>query len=104
MRVSAAHVLPESVRAELARVGEIVRTARLNRGLSQADVAARLRVSIPTLQAIEKGAPGASAGTLLALVWLLELGSVSHALGERLEARPVRQRVRKRSVADALDV
>src|SRR5688572_30799032 len=66
-------VVPEAVRAELVRIGELLKAARVARGLSQAEVAKRLRVSIPTIQAIEKGAFGSAVGTLLGVMWMLGL-------------------------------
>lgn len=104
MRQVSSEVLPQSVRAELVRFGELLKAARVSRGLSQADAAKRLRVSIPTIQAIEKGSPGSSLGTSLALMWMLDLGPLSKAVEERLEAPIHRQRARRSSIDEGLDV
>jgi len=104
MRVSK-QVLPQAVRAELSRLGEVLRAARVARGLSQAEAAKRLRVSIPTIQAIEKGAPGSAFGTFLALLWVLDLGAISGSLEQRLELPGFQLRRARRRVADeGLDV
>lgn len=97
-------VLPEAVRAELARLGELLRAARLARGLSQAEVAKRLRVSIPTVQAIEKGAPGSGLGNFLGVIWMLDLGLLSRYMEQQLELPSFKQRARKRAVDEGLDV
>ena len=104
MRSISAEVLPQSVRAELVRLGELLRAARVVRGLSQAEASKRLRVSIPTIQALEKGAPGSSLGTFLALMWILDLGAPSRSMEERLEAPNFKQRARKRPVDEGLNV
>lgn len=104
MRSISSEVLPQSVRAELVRLGELLRAARANRGLSQAEAAKRLRVSIPTIQAIEKGTPGSSLGTFLALMWVLDLGTLSRSVEERLELPSFKQRARRRPVDEGLDV
>lgn len=96
--------LPEAVRAELVRLGELLRAARVARRLSQAEVAQRLRVSIPTVQAIEKGAPGSSLGSFLAVIWMLDLGSLSRHLEQQLERPGFGQRARKRAADEGLDV
>lgn len=103
MRVSK-QVLPEAVQAELVRLGELLKAARVARGLSQAEVARRLRVSIPTVQAIEKGAPGSSLGTVLGVLWMLELGWPSRQVEQQIELPRFRQRARKRVVDEGLDV
>lgn len=97
-------VLPQAVKAELLRLGEIIRAARVGRGMTQAEAAKRLRVSIPSIQAVEKGAPGSGIGTVFALLWLLELGTVSRELASRLETPRLRQRARRRVVDEGLDV
>lgn len=104
MRSLSSEVLPQPVRAELARLGELIKAARVTRGLSQAEAAKRLRVSIPTVQAIEKGTPGSSLGTFLALLWIFDLGTLSRSLEERLEAPSFKRRARRRTVDEGLDV
>lgn len=103
MRLSK-QVAPEAVRAELARAGELLKAARMARGLSQADVAKRLRVSIPTIQAIEKGAFGSALGTFLGVLWMLDLAMPSRTIEQQLQLPSFRQRARKRAVDEGLDV
>ncbi|WP_229170576.1 helix-turn-helix domain-containing protein [Bradyrhizobium altum] len=57
----------------LPRVGEAIRTARIRRRKTAADIAGRLGVSLPTLRKLETGDPGVSLGTFLTALWLLDL-------------------------------
>lgn len=72
MKRTAAHVI--SRRGELAaqNLAGTIRTARQARGLSQADLAERARISLPTLSRMEGGHPG-----IALWAWL----SVMEALG-----------------------
>jgi DNA-binding XRE family transcriptional regulator len=63
---------------DMTAVGCILRTERAARGLTQADMAARLGISRQHLVALEHGAEGAAAGTVLRI--LAELGVVVLAL------------------------
>ncbi|MCC8967076.1 helix-turn-helix domain-containing protein [Bradyrhizobium sp. Pear76] len=65
--------LPYPVTEMLPRVGEAIRTARIRRRKTAADIAGRLGVSLPTLRKLETGDPGVSLGTFLAALWLLDL-------------------------------
>lgn len=56
---------------ELTRLGRLLRTLRLERNDSQADFAARLGVSIPTLRKLEQGDPTVAVGTWIDTLWLL---------------------------------
>ncbi|WP_297450906.1 helix-turn-helix domain-containing protein [Ferrovum sp.] len=49
----------------LKALGEKLRRARIRKGDTQAIFAARLRVSIPTLRAVEKGSPTVSLSIFL---------------------------------------
>jgi transcriptional regulator with XRE-family HTH domain len=62
----------------MTEVGRLLRAERAARGLTQADMAARLGISRQHLVALEGGAEGAAAGTVLRL--LAELGVVVLAL------------------------
>ena len=96
MRHTSASVLPESVRSELKRLGELARGIRLARRLSQADVASRLRVSIPTIQRLEKGGTGTSLGTFLAILWILDLAMPSRPLEAEMKLKNLSERQRAR--------
>ncbi len=63
---------------DMTEVGRLLRAERAARGLTQADMAARLGISRQHLVALEGGAEGAAAGTVLRL--LAELGVVVLAL------------------------
>ena len=105
MRSASSAVLPQAVKNELARIGELLRAARVGRGLSQAEAAKRLRISIPTVQSIERGSPGSSIGTFFALLWIFDLGTLSRALEERLGAPSFKHRRARKSLKDeGLDV
>jgi DNA-binding XRE family transcriptional regulator len=67
-------------------IGALLRTERAARGLSQADMAARLGVSRQTLVGLEAGAEGTAAGTLLRI--LTDLGIVLIALPAQAAADP----------------
>jgi transcriptional regulator with XRE-family HTH domain len=70
----------------MVEVGALLRLERASRGLSQADMAARLGISRQTLVALEAGAEGTAAGTLLRI--LTDLGVVLIALPARAAADP----------------
>lgn len=65
---------------QLVALGKRLRRARTDRGFTQAELAARLNVSVPTLRQMEKGAPtvaiGTWAGALAALGRQGELASL----------------------------
>jgi len=85
-----AHVQP-AVRRALQVLGDNVRLARKRRGLTQALVAERSGMSIPTLRSIERGAPTVTLGALanvlhsLGLEDDLEVVARDDELGRRLQ-------------------
>lgn len=84
---------PEALRrahrlSGMAEVGALLRAERAARGLSQASMAARLGVSRQQLVALEGGAEGIAAGTLLRI--LADLGIVVLALPAPAAANPAR--------------
>jgi len=78
-----AHRLPG-----MAEVGILLRAERAVRGLSQASMSARLGISRQQLIALEAGAEGVAAGTLLRI--LADLGIVVLALPAAAAADPAR--------------
>jgi transcriptional regulator with XRE-family HTH domain len=70
----------------MADVGLLLRAERAARGLTQAEMAARLGIGRQHLVALEGGAEGASAGAVLRI--LAELGVVVLALPEPALAEP----------------
>jgi transcriptional regulator with XRE-family HTH domain len=87
----------------LPRIGDAIRTARIRRRKTAADVAGRLGVSLPTLRKLETGDPGVSLGTFLAALWLLDLSPAVMAaldpakdeVGLTLDMARMPQRVRQ---------
>ena len=69
-----------------AEIGALLRAERAARGLSQADMAARLGISRQTLVGLEAGAEGTAAGTLLRI--LADLGIVLMAFPAAAAADP----------------
>lgn len=70
----------------MAEVGALLLVERASRGLSQADMAARLGISRQTLVGLEAGAEGTAAGPLLRI--LTDLGIVLIALPAKAAADP----------------
>lgn len=64
---------PIEVSAGLREVGQAIRTARLRRRQTAADVAARVGVSLPTFRKLERGDPTVSLGTLATAAWIFGL-------------------------------
>ena len=64
---------PFEVSAGLKEIGQAIRTARLRRRQSAADVAARVGVSLPTFRKLEHGDPTVSLGTFATAAWVLGL-------------------------------
>ena len=72
----------------VAAVGTLLRAERAARGLSQAEMSARLGVGRQQLIALERGAEGVAAGTLLRI--LADLGIAVLALPAEAAADPAR--------------
>ena len=62
---------PSRVVAELARIGDGIRVARLRRRMTQAELAAHVGITNQTIIKMEKGAPGTSLGNYLKALWVL---------------------------------
>jgi transcriptional regulator with XRE-family HTH domain len=100
---------PESVRAQLARLGEGVRLARAERGWTQVELAERLGTSPMTVKKIESGAPGTAFGTILEVCSLLNISpdpdrnsqDLNRSIGARVG---IPQRVRRKRIRQELDV
>ena len=74
--------------ASMAEAGALLRAERAVRGLSQADMAAQLGVTRQHLIALEAGAEGVAAGSLLRI--LADLGVVVLALPRQAAMDPAR--------------
>lgn len=100
MKPSSTHVV--SRRGELAAqaLARAIRAARQARGLSQADLAERARISLPTLSRMERGHPGIALWAWLGAMEALGLLGVfenlkddnTHALARIALDKPVRRR------------
>lgn len=64
---------PFEVRQTIAKLGENLRIARVRRRMSMEDLAVAAQISTKTLYTLEKGAPGASLGTFVSVLWALGL-------------------------------
>lgn len=64
------------------RLGENTRLARVRRRLSQEGLAQACSITRKTLYTLEKGAPGATIGTALTVLWKLGLLSTTVALAD----------------------
>ncbi len=62
---------PEDVTKQLHVFGERVRTARVRRRWSQANLAERMNVERRTVSRLEKGDPGVTTGVFLRALWVL---------------------------------
>lgn len=65
--------VPESIRAQLAQLGQRIRAARIRRKLRQEDLAARAGLSRKAIDAIEAGKFTTGMGTYLMALWALGL-------------------------------
>lgn len=103
MKPLAKNALPPKVRKSLKKLGEDLRTARLRRNITVAQLAERAGVSPGTILRLENGDPGVGMGTLTLAVWLLGLNDrmmqladeTKDDLGLALEAEQRRKRARK---------
>lgn len=76
--------VPDAGQSSLESLGKRLREARLARNEPQEIFAQRLRVSVPTLRAMEQGRPTTQIGTWVAALWALRrLGELDGLLGAR---------------------
>jgi len=95
--------LPLPAAHALRQLGRDLALARRKRGISTADMAARLFVSRDTLWRLERGDPTVSLGTLAAAAFVLQLhdrvallaAPAMDALGLELDQRRVPKRIRR---------
>ncbi len=98
----AATALPLPATQALRQLGRDLALARRKRGISTADMAARLLVSRDTLWRLERGDPTVSVGTLATAAFVLQLHSrlaglaapSTDALALSLDERRLPQRIR----------
>ena len=75
----------EEVTRLLQLYGERLRTARMRRRWSQANLAERMNVERRTVSRLEKGDPGVTIGMLLRALWVLGLWSTAERLADPAE-------------------
>lgn len=73
---------PYAVEQALTRLGANLRTARLRRNLTIAEVAAKIGTGVRAVMDAEKGKPGASAAVYVALLWVYDLLAPMAALAD----------------------
>ncbi|MEN1958303.1 helix-turn-helix transcriptional regulator [Luteimonas sp. MJ204] len=89
-------VMPRAQR-QVRLLGERLRAARLRREMTQADLAARVGVSVPTLAKLESGDPTTSLSTMLRVLTALgldrdiDLLAKEDALGRELQDSRLRR-------------
>ncbi len=99
--------LPAPVTERIRDLGDRVRVARIRRGLSIAELAAKAGINRNTLNALELGKPGIALGAYVTVLWTLGLDptlqGVAHpdadTHGKTLEASRRVARVRKPRVS-----
>lgn len=74
-----ARTAPDELLDSLTRLGQHIYTARINRGLTETELAARAGISRPTLRAVERGQPGTAIAAYAAMLWAMNL---HHALDD----------------------
>ena len=88
-------------RRQLAALGERLRAARLRRKLSQAMLAERVGVSVPTIRKLESGDPSSSLATVIRVLQVLGLADDVDAIAAQdapgrllqdAELKPARRR------------
>jgi len=95
--------LPAQVTERIRDAGDRVRLARIRRGLSIAELAAKAGINRNTLNALELGKPGVALGAYVTVLWALGLDQTLHGVahpdadthGKTLEASRRPARVRK---------
>jgi DNA-binding XRE family transcriptional regulator len=100
--------LPLPVRQSIRELGENIRIARQRRRQTQAEFAARMMVSVPTVRRLEKGDPAVALAVYYTALWALGLISEARGMAKPekdqpgnvldLERLPERVRHARRSV------
>jgi len=95
--------IPSEVSDRIKELGYRIRLARTRRGMSIAELAAKVDINRNTLNALELGKPGVALGAYVTVLWALGLDKTLEALahpdsdthGKTLEASRRPERVRK---------
>jgi transcriptional regulator with XRE-family HTH domain len=102
-KISMDNRLPAAASTRIKDIGHRIRLARIRRGLSVAEVAAKAGINRNTLTAIELGKPGVGLAACITVLWALGLDKTLDAVahpdtdlhGKTLEASRRPERVRK---------
>ena len=95
--------IPAEVSDRISKLGYRIRLARIRRGMSIAELAAKAGINRNTLNALELGRPGVALGTCATILWALGLDKTLEGVahpdadmhGKTLEASRRPARVRK---------
>jgi transcriptional regulator with XRE-family HTH domain len=95
--------IPSEVSDRIKELGYRIRLARTRRGMSIAELAAKVDINRNTLNALELGKPGVALGAYVTVLWALGLDKTLEAVahpdsdthGKTLEASRRPERVRK---------
>lgn len=69
--------LHSAVRDDLVRLGRALKARRVERGLTQQQLAERLGIAVRTLRAIESGSDTVNIGIVASAMMMLDLGSLT---------------------------
>ncbi len=105
IRMKSESSVPLPAAHALRKLGRDLALARRKRGISTADMAARLLVSRDTLWRLERGDPTVASGTLATALFILQLhdrfanlaAPATDALALSLEEQRLPKRIRRRS-------
>jgi transcriptional regulator with XRE-family HTH domain len=96
---------PEEVTAQLRKIGENIKKARIRRRWSKEELATRIGVERRTIARLEAGSPGITAGVLFSTLWVFGLQDTARDIatpeldkaGEFLDKQREPKRVRNKS-------
>ena len=103
MRSLGKSAVPRQMLAELEKVGEDIRYARIRRKFTMSDLSKRSGISRSTLDKVEKGSPSVAIGIYARVIFLLgitgtvgQLADLSHdPISRDIEISELPQRVKK---------
>jgi transcriptional regulator with XRE-family HTH domain len=75
-------ILPLQVEERVTQLGQRIRTARLRRGWSVADLASKAGINRNTLTALELGKAGTAVGVCFTVIWALGLDKSLEAVAD----------------------
>jgi transcriptional regulator with XRE-family HTH domain len=75
-------ILPLQVGEHVSQLGQRIRTARIRRGWSVADLASKVGINRNTLTALELGKAGTAVGVCFTVIWALGLDKSLEAVAD----------------------